>query len=142
MGFDRDRIEKIKYCIEQNSIHSIIKYAQITYPNECCGFILENGSIHPAQNVVHNLYNMTLTAKNAFLIDANSWSLASNRESPIVGIYHSHTNGIADMSTADQAFLQWQQYCYLIIALTDTNPVASKIFWWEKNELRELQVNM
>lgn len=142
MGFNLDQILKVKDTIEKNTIPSIIQYAQMAYPNECCGFILENGSIQPAHNVVHTLYNSSLTTRNAFLIDARSWQIVSTRESPVVCIYHSHTNGDPNMSSADETFLQWENYCYLILALVDSNPVASKLFWWEDKVLKNTNINI
>ncbi len=142
MAFTIDDAIKIKERVEQISISSIIKHAQMVYPNECCGFILENGSIQSAQNVIHNLYDKSLTSRNAFLIDGQSWHIASNRESPIIGIYHSHTNGDSNMSSSDTTFLKWDSHYYLIIALTDSNPVSSKLFWWENAELKELKIKL
>lgn len=142
MLFTLARAVNIKEQIEQISIPSIIKYAQMVYPNECCGFILENGSVHPAQNVIEDLYDKSLTGRNAFLIDEQSWQIASNRESPIIGIYHSHTNGDSNMSSADTTFLHCDEYCYLILGLVDSSPTSAKLFWWEEKELKQLTVTI
>jgi proteasome lid subunit RPN8/RPN11 len=135
IAFTKERIEKL-------AIQSIIKYAQQTYPNEACGFILENGVVHPAINVVESLLNKSLTSRNAFLIDAASWNTAANQQSPITAIFHSHTNGDPNMSSADMTFLRWKNYVYVVLGLIDTNPVAAKLFWWQDSELKEATLNL
>lgn len=142
MSFSPEQIEQIKTRVETVSIRDIIIYAQKTYPNECCGFILESGAVHPAHNVIETLYDPSLTSKTAFLIDDQSWNTARTRESPIIGIYHSHTNGIPDMSKADLSFLRWPNMIYVILGILDTNPIAAKFFWWENNEAQKLDIKI
>lgn len=142
MMIDLSRAMQIKKLIEDGSINSIAKYAQRTYPNECCGFVLENGAIFPAQNVIETLYDKSLTSKTAFLIDNESWKLASSNENRIICVYHSHTNGDPNMSKMDRHFLRWPGLCYLIIGLIDTNPISSKLFWWEEDTLYELDIKL
>lgn len=141
MTLDLKRAMQIKEFIENGSIASVINNAQRVYPDECCGFILEGGAVFPAQNVIENLYNKSLTRQNAFLIDGESWRIASTNKNPIVCIYHSHTNGNPNMSEADQYALRWKNLCYLIVGLVDTNPTSAKLFWWEDG-LNELDINL
>lgn len=140
MKLDKTRATQIKELLESSSIHNIITYAQKSYPNECCGFILEGGAIFPAQNIIETLQDKSLTSKTAFLIDAESWRLASQKH--IIGVYHSHTNGDPNMSSMDKYALRWQGLCYVIIGLVDTNPTSAKIFWWESEDLHELDINL
>ena len=142
MGFDLIRATQIKELIEKGSIYNVISYAQKGYPNECCGFILENGVIFPAQNIIESLHDKSLTSKTAFLIDGESWRHASLNASRIVCIYHSHTNGDADMSEMDKQTLRWRGICYLIIGLVDTNPTSAKLFWWEDEDLHKLDIKL
>lgn len=128
--------------IENVSINSIILYSQKSFPNEACGFVLDNGSIYPAHNVIDKLCDPSINSKNAFLIDDDSWKIVSSRNNSIVGIYHSHNNGIADMSPADVEFLKWPGLFYVIIALTDHNPIAAKLFWWDNIKLCESFLNL
>lgn len=123
-------------------VYNIVPYAQMAFPNECCGFILEDGSVQPAQNVIDRLNDPSLTQKNAFLIDATSFKLASSKKSPIVCIYHSHTNGDSSMSPADKSFLKWPNLYYLIIGMVDHKPVAAKLFWWEQEILNQTAINI
>lgn len=132
----------IKNIIESSLIQNLCSYASKAYPNESCGFILKNGGIHPAFNAINSLYDKTLTTKNAFLIDSESWKLALSRESPITTIYHSHTDGTANMSYTDILSLKWEHLSYLIIGIKDFNPTCAKLFWWESNNLCELNIQI
>lgn len=140
MNIDAVTIASIKEALEKTSLHEIIFHAQKAYPKECCGFILENGSIQPAHNVVESLGDRSLTSENAFLIDSESWQIAQKRGSPIIGIYHSHTNGDPEMSPVDEKFLYWRNLCYVVIALIDTNPITTRLYWWEKDKLQYIEV--
>lgn len=142
MRFDLNRATQYKKLIENGPIHNIITYAQRACPNECCGLILENGAIFPAQNVIETLGNSSLTTKNAFLIDGETWRTATSNKDKIACVYHSHINGKPDMSTADQMLLQWRDICYIIISLIDKNPTSAKLFWWENNGLSELDIKI
>jgi len=141
-ALDLNRATQIKALIESSSIRSVILYAQGAYPGECCGFVLESGAVFPARNVIESLYDNSLTTKNAFLIDDESWKIASNGASPIICIYHSHTNGDSNMSEADRLTLRWSGLFYMIIGLIDRNPISAKIFWWESDDLKELVIQL
>lgn len=143
MIFDYDTAIQLKDIIEKNTIHNIITYCQKSYPNEACGFVLESGAIHPAQNIIDTLYDRSLTARDAFMIDAIGWEAANNRESPIVSIFHSHTNGDCNMSETDMAYLKWHDLCYIIVGIIDYNPVSAKMFWWNtEHKLQELIIKI
>lgn len=142
MAFDSERAIQIKELIEAGSINNIMTNAQRAYPNECCGFVLANGAVFPAQNIIESLQDKSLTSRNAFLIDGESWRIASTNTSPIICIYHSHTNGDSNMSDADRDMLKWPGLCYLIIGLIDTNPISAKIFWWENEGLNKLDIKL
>jgi adenylyltransferase/sulfurtransferase len=142
MASETERAIQIKELIENGSIHNIVTNAQRAFPNECCGFVLESGAVIPAQNIIETLQDKSLTGRNAFLIDGESWKIASTNASPIICIYHSHTNGDPNMSETDRHMLRWQGLFYLIIGLVDTNPTAAKIFWWNDEELSELNIKL
>src|SRR6266516_2805088 len=119
----------------ETAINNVITYAQKCFPNETCGFILENGAVYPAHNVIETLNNPTLTAQNGFLIDSETWKAVSIQKFPIMCIFHSHNNGIVDMSEYDCAFLKWKDLYYVIVGLVDHKPVAAKLHWWENDNL-------
>lgn len=135
-------IDKIKNIIETTSMRDIIMYAQKTYPNECCGFVLEDGLVHPAHNVIESLYDKALNSKNAFLIDDASWQSANQRDSKIMAIYHSHINGDANASASDRVFFKWPDIFYLVIGILDTSPIAANLYWWEEKSLRVISLNI
>lgn len=142
MEINLERAIKIKALLEKASLNNIIIHAQKSFPAESCGFLLQGGIVHPAHNVVETLYDSTLTSKNAFLIDNETWKTVSNSGKKIVGIYHSHTHGSADMSSADKKLLKWADMYYVVVGLVDHNPAAAKLFWWSNGELQSLELNM
>lgn len=142
MAIDINRATQIQQLLEGGPIHSILTYAQKGYPNECCGFVLDGGAVFPAQNVIDTLYDPSLTSKVAFLIDGESWKQASSHANSIICIYHSHTNGDPRMSEMDKYTLRWKDLCYVIIGLVDTNPTSAKLFWWEGEDLHELDIKL
>lgn len=142
MAIDINRATQIKELLESGSIYSIITYAQKAYPNECCGFVLDGGAIFPAQNVIESFQDKSLTQKTAFLIDDESWHRASSHQNRIICIYHSHTNGDSNMSEVDRYTLRWPDLCYIIVGLVDTNPTSAKLFWWENEDLHELDIKL
>lgn len=135
------RIEEVKQIIEQSLTH-IILYAQKSYSSECCGFVLENGTIIPAQNIIETLYDPSLNSKNAFLISPESWNIARNQNSLIIAIYHSHPNGSADMSLMDQNTLCWPDLCYVIVSIFDTNPKEAKLHWWQDKMINSIDLKI
>ena len=142
MALDLNQATQIKEKLESGPLSNIVSYAQKAYPNECCGFVMESGATFPARNVIETLQNQSLTSRNAFLIDGESWEIASSHTSHITCIYHSHTNGDADMSETDKHTLRWPNLYYVVVGLIDTNPTSAKLFWWEEGILHELELKL
>lgn len=142
LGITLENATAIKALLENNSISTIVSYAQRGYPNECCGFMCADGVVFPAQNIIDSLGNKSISAKTAFLIDPKSWQIAAKYKHPIRLIYHSHTNGQVEMSLADKKFLKWPDLLYLIVGLLDTNPIAAKLYWWQNETLNELNITL
>lgn len=137
-----ERAVKIKALLEKVAINSIIAHSQKSFPIESCGFLLQGGIVHPAHNVVESLYDSTLTGKNAFLIDNESWKIVNGSGKKVVGIYHSHTDGSADMSSADKKLLKWNDMYYVVVGLIDHAPVSAKLHWWDNSEMCSLELNI
>ena len=139
---DRNKIEEIKELIRAAAINNVIAYAQISFPNENAGFIFANGAVQSTCNIIETLGDKSLTSQNAFLIDSESWNIASKYHSPVICVYHSHTNGSTEMSQSDQVFLKWPNLCYLIVGILDHHPTAAKLYWWQENELQEISIQL
>lgn len=142
MALDSNQAIQIKELLENGPIQNVITYAQKAYPNECCGFIMKDGAIFPAQNIIETLQDKSLTSKTAFLIDDESWKIANLYTSHIACIYHSHTNGDPDMSEIDKHTLRWQDLYYVIIGLIDAGPTSINLFWWEDKDLHKLNIKL
>jgi proteasome lid subunit RPN8/RPN11 len=88
----------------------IKKEAQKVYPNECCGFILDNGNTISCKNI-------SSTPEKSFIIghgDINKYGLKH-----IIGVYHSHKD-YPEFSIADIAFSEkLNKICILYIVDSD-----------------------
>jgi proteasome lid subunit RPN8/RPN11 len=142
MLFNDDRVNDIKHLLQKESLDHIITFLQKSFPNEGCGFFFDNGQVQAAHNVIETLGDKSLNSKNAFLIDQQSITIAQHNKHQLLGIYHSHTNGDADMSSYDLQFLRWHDLCYLIVGIVDHNPISAKLFWWDDAQIRQLDLNI
>lgn len=133
---------EVKKLLEDGPIYHILQYAQKAYPSEACGFVLIDGVIFPAMNEIARLNDSSLNTKNAFLIDSETFREASSREIPIVCIYHSHSDGSADMSMYDKASLCFDYIYYIIIGVFDHRPISAKLHWWNNKELNSIDINL
>ena len=96
----------------------ILREAQGAHPRECCGLIegsyeaqtFRITALHPARNLAD--------APDRFEIDPGdqfaAYKAARARKSAIVGCYHSHPNGRAEPSAADQAGAGEENFLWLI----------------------------
>jgi proteasome lid subunit RPN8/RPN11 len=120
--------------------HQLIqKYAEQTYPEECCGLLLGVHQILEGEkiNVVKEIYptpnvwerslsepdqpdSQKATSHRRYRIDpvsmlkAQQYARANNWD--ITGIYHSHPNAAAVPSEWDRAWA-WPEYSYIIVSL-------------------------
>ncbi len=96
--------------ISQATIQSVYKHSEHTYPEECCGLIFVNGSVHPASNIQNELHaadpivyprdatcGYTLAVADILLLDS---SFSTNI--PVLAIYHSHPDVGAYFSNEDK----------------------------------------
>jgi proteasome lid subunit RPN8/RPN11 len=142
LSLTKEHIDQFKNVILSNdTIKQMFFYAQKAYPNESCGFVFDDGGVLGANNAIEEMRQPSLNAKNAFLIDANSWAIAKSSGKRIMCIFHSHNNGSSDMSDADVHMLNLDKICYIIIGMLDHNPVSVKIHWWEQGELRSEEIS-
>lgn len=96
--------------ISQAAIQLAFKHSEHTYPEECCGLIFADGSVHQACNIQNELHaadpishprdatrGYTLSVADIQLIDS---SFSRNR--PVQAIYHSHPDVGAYFSNEDK----------------------------------------
>lgn len=136
---------------------SILQYAEQAYPEECCGLLLgihqsvDGAEVNIVQEVyaTSNVWNHTLsdleqsddsvaTAHRRYRIDPiamlQAQQYARAKALDIIGIYHSHPDGLAVPSEWDRAWA-WTQYSYAIVSLKDG--VAKDLKSWSLNSDNE-----
>jgi proteasome lid subunit RPN8/RPN11 len=116
----------------------IQSHAERCYPEECCGLLLgvqireAEGSVHWQVTTIQETENCwgdidefsktdpTEGKHNRFAIDPRILLMVQKadreREIQLIGIYHSHPNGVAVPSEFDRA-IAWPDYVYWIMSL-------------------------
>ena len=121
---------KLAETILPQIIYTSIK----SFPNECCGFILEDYSFQPAFNAISTLNKPSLNSKNSFLIDPETFKNINLLSKRIFAIYHSHTNGIADLSGYDMHSLKDTNIYNLIIGINDHKFTEAKLHLYNQED--------
>ncbi len=101
-------------------------HAQLTYPEECCGFLLApEGEVEAATRRVRSVLRAPNESqgerRRRFVITANELRIAEESArragSAVVGFYHSHPDHPARPSQFDQDHA-WPWYSYLVVSVT------------------------
>ncbi|HKU54453.1 MAG TPA: M67 family metallopeptidase [Rhizomicrobium sp.] len=103
----------------------ILRAAQDAYPRECCGLVegaceaqtYRITALHPARNLAGAADRFEIDPRDQF----TAYKAARARGSAIVGCYHSHPNGRAAPSAADQAGAGEEDFLWLIAASGEIN---------------------
>jgi proteasome lid subunit RPN8/RPN11 len=96
--------------------------ARAAFPRECCGLIegrragdaIHVAALHPARNLSTNADRFEIDPADHFR--ALHAARATGRE--IVGCYHSHPNGIAEISARDRDGAMDDDFVWLVCAVT------------------------
>ena len=103
----------------------ILREARAAHPHECCGLIegaceaqmFHITALHPARNLADAPDRFDIDPRDQF----TAYKAARARRSAIVGCYHSHPNGRAEPSTADQAGAVEENFLWLIAGSGEIN---------------------
>lgn len=96
--------------INHDNLQRIFHHASRTYPEECCGFVFADGTVHYAVNIQNELNRRrpdihTRTGANGYTFSVAD-TLAMNRSirsgNPVTVIYHSHPDVGAYFSHEDE----------------------------------------
>lgn len=77
-------------------IQEILDHARDEYPQECCGLVVASGKQHR----LIRAKNLASSPRTQFNLDPDAW-LEVGDEEEVLGIYHSHTDCLAEPSPAD-----------------------------------------
>ncbi len=110
----------LKLVIRHSHLEQIVEHARLGYPYEVCGLI--GGREGVAESVVP-VPNASLTPRVRFemerqaMVDAIIGFQRAGRE--VIGIYHSHPDGKADLSESDVAQATWPDAVNLVVGLAE-----------------------
>lgn len=132
-------------CLNSDTILQIYEHALSIYPEECCGFIFSDGSVHRGTNIQNKLNEMTpgvyrRSASNGYTFSVADTVLLNGSfrsENPVVIIYHSHPDVGAYFSNEDQdkaLFLGEPIFpvAYLVVDVQAGEACGAKLFQWEQ----------
>ena len=88
-------------------------HARRSLPNECCGFILDNGKVTPQENI-------SPRPLDSFVIDPYSFFIPRERGEVRV-IYHSHPSTSSGPSSTDRAYCNEINIPFVIYSIPDDN---------------------
>ncbi|CAB3788369.1 hypothetical protein LMG28614_02676 [Paraburkholderia ultramafica] len=143
--------------LSHENLLRICNHACSTYPEECCGFVLADGTVHCGINIQSELNRRQpdihkRTAVNGYTFSvadtlAITQSLRSNN--PVAIIYHSHPDVGAYFSREDEdkaLFMGKPVYPvgYLIVDIREGRALAARLFEWDRDQFactREFQVS-
>lgn len=125
------------------TLEQIYRHASSTYPDECCGLVFKDGSVHIGQNIQNELhrrnpevYQRTAAQGYTFSVaDTLMMNKSFRSDNPVTVIYHSHPDVGAYFSHEDQdkaLFMGEPIYpvSYLVIDVREGTAFGSRLFEW------------
>jgi proteasome lid subunit RPN8/RPN11 len=108
----------IRVSLPEGVREQILREARGAHPRECCGVIegareaeiFRIATLHPARNLADMPDRFEIDPQDQFA----AHKAARARGHAIVGCYHSHPNGRAEPSMADQAGADEENFLWLI----------------------------
>ncbi len=134
--------------ISQDKINEIQKYAESSYPHECCGLLIGKAGSRKEVLKIYPVKNRNVErAVDRFDMDPYELNQADKdaRKSghDVIGIYHSHPDHPPRPSGFD-AERAWAGYSYFIIAVKDGKKEALKswVFDDSRKEFDEEEIRI
>lgn len=110
-----DPVDRVR--VPSAALQEILAHARATWPDECCGLLLGNGTsiarVHRARNVAQSPRRRYVVAPADHFIALRA-ARADGLE--IVGAYHSHPNRTAEPSATDLADAPGTTWLHVIAA--------------------------
>lgn len=135
----------MKIRLRRDDLRAIEAHARENFPHECCGLLLgkfsddfvEVEGVVKAENVLGSPIAFEVDAELVF--KAIDWAEKSGRE--LVGIYHSHPNFPAYVSSPDnEAMKLWPCVAWLILSVTAQGVKEQKAYATMKEKILELEI--
>ncbi|WP_226475081.1 molybdopterin-synthase adenylyltransferase MoeB [Pseudomonas sp. MWU16-30323] len=146
--------------LSPTALEQIYAHADRSYPEECCGFVFADGSVHLGNNIQNELHRKnpemySRSAANGYtfsVADTLMMNKAFRSDNPVVVIYHSHPDVGAYFSDEDQdkaLFMGEPIYSvsYLVVDVRQGKTQGSKLFAWDgkrfaQNPFNDLQTEL
>ncbi|HEY7226671.1 MAG TPA: M67 family metallopeptidase [Nitrososphaeraceae archaeon] len=135
-------MSEIKLLVTEKQISSLISSTKEYLPYESCSLLL--GNIVDWEYRVSVLKNMDNIANSeySFIMDPDQlikvYQWASNKELEVIGVYHSHLDGVRPSST-DVIFMQINSLIWLIYEVSSSK---FKAFILENDTLKEVKIKI
>lgn len=144
-------------AVLEEHLSQIRAHAEQDYPEECCGLLLGiNGDRKTLSEVVptENSWSQDAAAaqldtaantsrRNRFSIDPavmlQVQKRARDRHLDIIGVYHSHPDGVAVPSEFDRA-IAWSMYSYIIVSVKQGQTAELRCWTLEDEQFQSEEI--
>lgn len=140
--------------LSPTALEQIYAHADRSYPEECCGFVFADGTVHLGSNIQNELHRKnpemySRSAANGYtfsVADTLMMNKAFRSDNPVVVIYHSHPDVGAYFSDEDQdkaLFVGEPIYpvSYLVVDVRQGKTQGSKLFAWDGKRFAQTPFN-
>ena len=135
----------VKLKLKKSDLKAIDAHALKSYPKECCGLLLgkfgreeiEVKEITEAGNILGSPVAFEAEPELVFKV----FQKAERSGGELVGIYHSHPNIAAFVSSKDEEVMTlWSGTAWLILSVGKTRVLERKAYMMKNSEIEELLV--
>lgn len=151
---------QMELILSESAVEEIAQHARETFPEECCGVILTNGTVdrvHRLKNIQNQLHALDpqtypRTAAIAYAMDYKELELviddAKRSGAKLKAFYHSHPNHDAYFSAEDKAFASpfgeptFPGTAQLVVAVYDRSVKEMCAFAWSDQEKDFVKVSL
>jgi proteasome lid subunit RPN8/RPN11 len=151
---------QLELFLSERAVEEIAQHARDTFPEECCGVILTNGTVdrvHRLKNIQNQLHALDpqtypRTAAIAYAMDYKELELvlddAKRKGARLKAFYHSHPNHDAYFSAEDKAFASpfgepaFPGTAQLVVAVYGGSVKEMCAFAWSDQEKDFVKVNL
>jgi len=131
--------------LSRDFLNAIDEHALLNFPRECCGLLLgkfdknaiEVKEVVEAENVLGSPFAFEVEAELVF----KTIRRADERGLELVGIYHSHPNIAAYVSSHDSEIMKlWPGVAWLIISAAKERVIGRKAYVLKDGGIEELEI--
>jgi proteasome lid subunit RPN8/RPN11 len=137
----------MKLQLRREQLEAIDKHALKNFPRECCGLLLGKlvgdfikvEEVAEAENVLGSA--VTFEIDSEFVFKVIDRAEESGRE--LIGIYHSHPNVPAYISSSDNEIMRlWPGVAWLVLSVTSQRVEERKVYAMVKGKILELKIEV